>query len=231
MEAFEDRNKIDRYLDILSAEYKELLLKRLIENSGSIDNLSVSELLRIDAEIKRLFLPDYQRKRRRRILLMAIGILYGMLGIIFLIFNYKLGPEKYDGLELITLTMLIMSLTASLLTISEKIRYDNARQYMGERVEDRKVLLEYRVVKVWRDIEGIAADIYSDDKWRPSHSIIARLLEDSYINRAEAEKLRFFLKMRNNIVHDTNNDYDIKAITDTLKEVEVIVENLKKSTL
>lgn len=231
METFEDRNKIDRYLDILAAEYKELLLKRLLETSGSIENLSVSELLRIDAEIKRTFLPDYQRRRRRRNLLMITGILYGILGLIFLILNFKFGPDKYDGLELVSLTMVIMSLTSSLLMILERTRNDTVRRRIEKKVEDSKVLSEYQVVKTWREIEGIAADIYSDEKLRPSHSIIARFLEDSYINRIEAEKLREFLKMRNNIVHDTNNNYDTKTITATLKDIDIILSNLKKATI
>lgn len=153
-----------------------------------------------------------------------------MLGLVLLIVNYKYGPKKYDGFELITFTILMMSLTASLLAIFVRIRHDNVSHYIGDRVDDKKVLLEYQVVKTWRDIEGIAADIYSDEKWRPYHSIIEKFLEDSYINRVEAEELKDFLKMRNNIIHDTNNNYDTKTMLNTLKEVEKIVDNLKKAT-
>lgn len=61
MQTYSNEDKIERYLDDLAAEYKELLLKRLLEVSGTIENLSVSELLRIDTEIKKPLLADYRR--------------------------------------------------------------------------------------------------------------------------------------------------------------------------
>lgn len=45
MQTYNNEDKIERYLEDLAVEYKELLLKRLLEVSGSIENLSVSELL------------------------------------------------------------------------------------------------------------------------------------------------------------------------------------------
>lgn len=52
MQTCDNEEKIERYLDDLADEYKKLLLKRLLEVSGTIENLSISELLRIDNEIK-----------------------------------------------------------------------------------------------------------------------------------------------------------------------------------
>ena len=50
-------DKIEKYLDELSDEYKNLLYKALVARTKPLDDLSVSELLRIDSEIKKpLFL-------------------------------------------------------------------------------------------------------------------------------------------------------------------------------
>ena len=76
-----------------------------------------------------------------------------------------------------------------------------------------------------------AADIYAESKLMPIHSIISKFLEDNYINKVEAERLREFLKMRNNIVHDTDNNYKTEEIKDALEGVESIINSLKKVVL
>ena len=42
-----NEDKIEKYLDDLAEEYKTLLLNRLLEVSGNIENLNVCDLLRI----------------------------------------------------------------------------------------------------------------------------------------------------------------------------------------
>ena len=56
-----NNDKIERYLDELSDEYKILLYKALISRTKSLDDLSVSELLRLDNEIKKPLFEDYQK--------------------------------------------------------------------------------------------------------------------------------------------------------------------------
>ena len=59
-----NNEKIQKYLDELSNEYKELLFVALLERSKSIDDISISDLLRIDNEIKKPLLTGYQKQQR-----------------------------------------------------------------------------------------------------------------------------------------------------------------------
>ena len=81
-------DKIERYLDELSAEYKQLLFESLIERSSSVENLSVSDLLRLDNEVKKPLLANYRRYMRKRKMLATIGVTYVLMGVFaFLIYH------------------------------------------------------------------------------------------------------------------------------------------------
>ena len=74
-----NEDKIEKYLDDLAEEYKTLLLNRLLEVSGNIENLNVCDLLRIDNEIKRPFLSEYRRQLRRKRVFQMSGVLYAIM--------------------------------------------------------------------------------------------------------------------------------------------------------
>ena len=66
-------DKIEKYLDELADEYKVLLYNALVSRTKPLDDLSVSELLRLDNEIKPLF-EDYQKKQHHQLFLIRINI-------------------------------------------------------------------------------------------------------------------------------------------------------------
>lgn len=227
----DNEEKIERYLDDLADEYKELLLKRLLEVSGTIENLSVSDLLRIDNEIKKPLLSDYRRQQRKKRVILMAGILYSIMGIMLLTMFEMVDSLRYEGMTLVALVITFLGLLMSLMSVM----LPNSKNFFGKHevrnTEDDRALLEYSVVKTWRELEGVAADIYMDSKAITTSSILSKFLQDNYINNDEAETLRGFLKMRNNIVHDTDNNYKLQEIKDMLKRAQSIINNLKKAIL
>lgn len=231
MQTYDNEEKIERYLDDLADEYKELLLKRLLEVSGTIENLSVSELLRIDNEIKKPLLPDYRRHQRRQRVVLIAGMLYAIMGIMLLAMFEMIDSLRYDGMTLVALVITFLGLLMSLMSVMLPSSKYPLGKHETRNTEDDRAIWEYSVVKTWRELEGVAADIYTESKAMSTSSIISIFLQDNYINKGEAEMLREFLKMRNNIVHDTDNNYKLEEIKDMLKGVQSILNNLKKATL
>lgn len=227
----DNEEKIERYLDDLADEYKELLLKRLLEVSGTIENLSVSDLLRIDNEIKKPLLADYRRQQRKKRVILMAGISYSIMGIMLLTMFEMVDSLRYEGMTLVALVITFLGLLMSLMSVM----LPNSKNFFGKHevrnTEDDRVLLEYSVVKTWRELEGVAADISMDSKAITTSSILSKFSQDNYINNDEAETLREFLKMRNNIVHDTDNNYKLQEIKDMLKGAQSIINNLKKAIL
>ena len=106
-----NKEKIQKYLDELSKEYKELLYSALIERSQSIDDISISELLRIDNEIKKPLHAEYQRQKHRRKLYISIGLIYVALGFMMFLFYSIIGSDFLFSIDsAITLVSLIITL-------------------------------------------------------------------------------------------------------------------------
>ena len=147
MRAYDNEEKIERYLDDLADEYKELLLKRLLEVSGRIENLSVSELLRIDNEVKRPLLLDYRKQQRRQRVLLMAGMIYAIMGIMLLAMFEMVDSFRYDGMTLVALTITFLGLMMSLISVM----LPSSKYFLGKNerknVENDRAIWEYSVVK------------------------------------------------------------------------------------
>lgn len=224
-----NNDKIEKYLDELSEEYKELLFKALVEKSKSLDDLSVSELLRIDSEVKKTLFKDYQRQKKRSRLFLMVGLTYLFVGF-FLLIIYKLGDQGnlLSSIDIIPLMSIVISfvgfILATLSTLklsSQKLNFDSKK--------DSAALIEYEVIAKWRDLEGITNDISVDNgKHNNPRSIIGYLFDNQLIDNKEFEALKEFLKMRNDIVHSTGVTYSTDHIQDTLNYVNQVLKKLSK---
>lgn len=227
MPLYDNKDKIERYLDELSGEYKELLLKSLLESTGSIENLSVSDLLRIDLEIKRPLMREYRRKKRMQNMLMKAGIMYAFMGIMLLLLFEMSDSFQYDGMNLVALVLTLVGLLLSLYSsmISNNKYIEKRVQYRES--ENNRAVMEYNVVRVWKELEAVANDLYFEAEEISISSIIDRFVEDKYVNKSEADSLKQLLKMRNNIVHNTGNNYLLKDLKEILLDTSKILNKLK----
>lgn len=221
-----NEDKIEKYLDDLAEEYKTLLLNRLLEVSGNIENLNVCDLLRIDNEIKRPFLSEYRRQLRRKRVFQMSGVLYAIMGIMVLSICEIVDSVKSEGMVLFSLVIIFMGVIMILMSEMYPNKWYYSNQKVSNNSEESRAILEYRVVSAWRELEGFATDIYSENIILPTGSIISSLLNDNYINQKEADFLKDFLKMRNNIVHDINNNYELDEMRNMLKRVQHIINKL-----
>ena len=113
-----NNKKIEKYLDELADEYKTLLFNALISRSDNLDELSVSELLRIDNEIKKPLIENYQRQQKRRKMLLMYGVAYILVGFIMFILYYSLKSNIFfnsDGI--ILLVSLVVSMVGLVITV------------------------------------------------------------------------------------------------------------------
>lgn len=227
MQLYSHEDKIEKYLVDLSEEYKELLLKRLLETSGSIENLNVSDLLRIDMEIKKPLIPSYRKKKRMQSIFLMAGTMYALVGIMMLLFFEINDSYVYEGMSLMALVVTFVGLLMSIFSVMIPSNYIEKKEITWLK-EDNRAILEYNVVKSWREIEGIATDLYSETKVIPAYSIIDAFFQDGYINKEQSEKLREILKMRNNIVHNIDNNYSLKEIQNMIFDTNVILDKIKK---
>ena len=78
-------NKIFDYLDDAAEEYKKLLLKKLIEDSRDVGDITVNNLVIIDEKIK---VPLRNKLENRYSRFQLLGLLYAFSGLMLLLFSF-----------------------------------------------------------------------------------------------------------------------------------------------
>lgn len=226
-----NNDKIKKYLDELADEYKVLLYKALVSRTKSLDDLSVSELLRLDNEIKKPLFEDYQRKQRHRRILLITGLIYMFFGVVVYLFNrITYGDYQYNIEDMLSLMSVIITFFGFMAVV-----YSFALQTLNIRLPRHKVqmeissqILEYEIVAKWRELEGIVNDISINSQVKTPRSIIQFLTENQFIGDKESDILKEFLKIRNNIVHSTNNSYTTTELQTMLDEIDKIINKITK---
>ena len=226
-----NNEKIERYLDELADEYKMLLLENLIESSESLDDLSISEMLRLDNEIKKPLYKDYQRQERRRRSLFTIGIVYIFLAIILLVFMEILkNGYRFDTENLGILSSIIIGslgfFTMMLSLVKPVFKDRRSENFM--KIDQSSPVLEYEIVQKWRELEGLVNDISINENLKTPRSIIGFLYENNFIDGDERTILKDLLKMRNIVVHSEQDNFSWNEKKDILSKSDKIIERIKK---
>lgn len=226
--------KIEQYLADLSEEYKVLLFNALLEESPSVDELSVSELLRLDSEIKRPLLPAYRRYQRRRRRLLFIGFTYVLVGLFCFVFyllykQFRFSTFDKDSIiSLVCSVTVLLGLAISVLSffipqrIKEEMSMPNTKH-----INESSALLEYEIISKWRAVEGLVSDFSMNSNVVTASSAISFLKQNGMIDASEQETLKKLLKLRNEIVHTKKRSVSINEAQDLLKESDKIINKLK----
>lgn len=226
-----NNEKIDKYLDELADEYKALLFKALIEKSGSLDDLNVSDLLRIDSEVKKPLLTNNQKLQRKQKALLLTGLVYMLLGI-SMYFIYTTAFR--NRLDIVALTSSLVTIIGFCICVFSFLapNYLIRKAYADKKKDTEKVedvrLIEYEIVRKWRELEGISNDMTSGEPPSSSpRSVIQFFAENSYITDDEEKILRNFLRLRNEIVHSSANNVKNIDMQNALVEAEKIIQKLR----
>lgn len=231
MNILPNNDKIEKYLDELADEYRDLLYKAFLSRTKSLDDLSVSELLRLDNEIKKPLLEDYPRKQRLQRKFLILSFIYVVIGVILYIYS-KIISENFiysREYKLVIMSFIITFFGVMLAVYSFALQTLNigVPRY-NTKMEDSSQILEYKIMLKWRELEGIVNDISMNLKVKTTHSIIQFLKENKFIDDEEYNILKSFLKIRNDIVHATNSRHTNKELKTMLDEIDKIINKIKK---
>lgn len=231
-----NNEKIEKYLDELSKEYRTLLFSAFISNAKSLDELSLSELLRLDTEIKKPLLDDYQKQQKQQKrwrLLFIVGVIYMFLGIATFLAEQIRSTDMINNpkamIQIISVVLSLVGLLISIYSVAFYFMKPIVRNRIKDKNEESPILLEYEVVSKWRKIEGIVNDLSVDLNIKSPRSSLQFLIENKFIDNKENIVLKEFLKIRNDIVHSSNEVYSSKKIEEKLIEVNRIILKLEKS--
>ncbi len=221
-------DKIEKYVNELGEEYKDLLFEALLKKSDSLSELSVSELLRIDNDVKKYLQRQEVNKRNRKFL--VLGATYVFLGIFMYLFSdimLKFYDLRYlSPIELIQIMSTIVSCVGVMSCFYPfLIDYKRNRKYKDTSNESKK-LIEYEVISKWRELEGIGNDIALKNDVVTNKSVIQLLSYEDLISEDEKVLLTNFLKLRNMIVHNSKLEMSQQDMLNEINRINELIEKI-----
>ncbi|WP_434296294.1 hypothetical protein [Clostridium sporogenes] len=227
-----NNQKLNKYLDELAAEYRELLLKKLLENTRDMEDISISELIRIDTKIKESLMENKAKEVRKQKLLLSTGLLYITLGIFIYMF-LKLKQNEFMDIPYL-LSVLISYMGMLIMIMAFLIPYFNNKSHnksmnkINNKSDDK--IVEYEVIMTWRELEGIANDLSNNHDMKPilPGKIIQLMFDEKLITKEESETLKELLNLRNNIAHSSQYCFSRQELIIILNKTKNIIEKLKK---
>ena len=111
--------------------------------SGSLENLNVSDLLRIDNEIKKPLMADYRKRQLRQKKMLLIGMLYSLMGVMLLLMIEMIDSLKYEAFSVMALVITFFGLIVSMFSLlapNSKIIGSNSEIIKRKSEDNRRIL-------------------------------------------------------------------------------------------
>jgi len=223
-----NNDKIDKYLDELADEYKDLLLKALLYVSPSPDDLSTSELLRLDNEVKKRLVPGYMRQQRKMKVFFLMGMAYTIFGVLMGASYVFIVNGSFSSIDAIILASVVVAITGLAMSFYASLMIP---LLIGGRVGESaksydKALIEYEIIKKWQEIEWIEDVLNPEGKNIVPGSLIRTLRNNRVITEDEEEIIKEFRKVRNDIVHFSGDKYTTEEMRVIVQRVNVLLRKL-----
>lgn len=221
--------KLKLIIDELGEEYKDMLITKTLSNLNEIDvdEITPSELIRIDVEIKkRLNNNKNEYKRNRTLSLISLlGLMYAIFGVVMMMFD-ELDKYMFENpTNMIAILCTIIGLFISLMSLFMKF------YPLRPRDDSSNILLtHYEIISKWKELEAIIIQLTPEENQSTLKKMIDYLEEIKIINTEDCLTINLLLNYRNRLVHSLNEKevISLKESKDLIKKVDEIIQKLKK---
>ena len=218
-------NKIFDYLDYAAEEYKKLLLKKLMEDSRDIGDITVNNLVIIDEKIK-FSLRNKLENRYSRFQL--LGLLYAFSGLMLLLISFVYNSDylySRDRIFVITSIVLIfLGVYIYLFTLLSK----NLKLRRRYSLETSNVSLDSLIISQYRRLEYILKKCIPNAPEKSIQIALMELKDKKIITEEELIFLRDFIGLRNHFVHYRDDAVDYYNSFKVIFRAEEVINRLEK---
>ena len=217
-------------LNDLGEEYKDLLLETTLRKNNEIDinNVSISELRKIDFEIKDRLKKQTKKSNSMNIsfLISLLGMVYSMCGLLFLVLSIY--DKSFENTELSNYAILFVVsgiIIALLSSATRKLTNTILKKAKSKNISN----YEIQIINKWNTIEELVYQLSPQHKNLSLKSIFNQLEQLNILSKEELKTLNNLIYHRNIVVHDRFKSIDdSEQITQLLKDVQKIIDKLSK---
>ncbi|MGK0468179.1 hypothetical protein [Clostridium sp.] len=240
--------KIERSLDrgsqlllkILAEEYKEMLIKSLLNDDAFTGNIDKRRIIEKDREIKNLINKNKRETKTERYykILTIVGLIYTIMGAILYVFtNYKFN-EFNNNNDLLSMLIMIVGIAVVALSYIMKIlkldfkilkrKKDNRTNTKSEIIETQKYIILDRWVQFENLSRSIAKKLDFQNQDNRISTLIRYLTTNTIIDAKDKEVVTSVLKYRNEIVHGVYLETNNEEVQDLTIGIEKVIEKLEQ---
>ena len=224
MKYYITNQKLDSLVNELGEEYKDLLIEKMLNDyqTTDIDNLPLSELLKLDVSIKEHLIQDKQIEKKKQMTTMVsiIGLMYSLLGIFLLFFLFFTYSFSEEPMNMISLILIMMGLIISIYGMLLKKLIINRKPYTSIRNNTNN---SYEYISLWKELEGLMIQVSPDNVPSSPSKLIQYLSESNFISSKDEDAIRNLLKLRNEAIHSTSSPKQEL----TQEEYSILVKNIR----
>ena len=225
-----ENKKVNEILDELGEEYKKLLIEKALSQHQEydVDQINLSTLIKLDEKAKDSLLIDERKNRRSQLLaiLSIIGLIYALFGLVLFIYFEFGNSLRLAPMSKMSLMLVIFGLVAIMFSIlMRSIPYSS-----HYRSTDTSKYFNYKIVNVWKQIEGLLVQLTPLEKNMSLSSMISNLMELKLLSESDAAVIKKILNLRNQIVHSNSieKSYTTSEIQALLRDSDSIIKKLKR---
>lgn len=223
-------NKLKIIIDELGEEYKDLLIERVLDdtNETDADLINPSDLIRLDVATKSKLRVDKKLQRQNRLysMISSLGIAYALAGLFFMLWGQIREAARYDSITMISYVLIFMGLFVVMSArLLKKIKL-RTKYYGGQ----NRTISSYEIINKWKEIEALVHELTPDSNALSLSSMVKNLKDTKIISEQDIETINQLLKIRNQIVHGTDNKYDLSQpeLRAILIQADKIIAKMKK---
>lgn len=218
-------NKIFDYLDDAAEEYKKLLLKKLIEDSRDIGDISVNNLVTLDEKIK---VPLRNRLENRYSRFQLLGLLYVNIGLMLLLFSFIYNSDYLYSRDHIILIMSIVLIFLGVYIYLFTLLFKNLKLRRRYNLEKSNVSLDSLIISQYRRLEYILKEYIPNALEKSIQIALKELKGKNIITEEELILLRDFIGLRNQFVHYRDDAVDYYNSFKVICCADEVINRLEK---
>lgn len=216
--------KFNTILEELAEEYKDFLIEATLNEKNEIDleNISISDLTKIDIAIKEQLKNRNRENRINRIChsISLLGIIYSLFGFMLIMIS-EAGSRLTDNpLSSMAIICVFLGCIIAIIGILTKVLLSIRKSQI-----DKRTIMDYeiQIINKWRIVEGIIYQISPQNDKLSLRSMLNNLEQTKIISKDDLKTLNSLMHYRNKILHHSPREIEyseeIKIILDDTQEL------------